>query len=250
AAPRPAPAPGGPEAEGPVAVPEGLAGLLAEGGAPAALGARAVRALGEGAEEVLRADPWQLLAVPGVLPEQADGFARALLGPACGPEDERRTGALTVWLLERAALSGHTVLPPSALAEGLSRYAVPDPDGAVGSAVDEGAVLAFEDDAEEDGTGSAGTAGGPGEPEDGGGDGGRPVRLLLGLDRYALAEEGLAEGLARLGSTFVPPGGEEAEGWRRAAAAAPTPSAAELVGAAARSGLVVHTGGEAARAEP
>ncbi|WP_420802377.1 helix-hairpin-helix domain-containing protein [Streptomyces taklimakanensis] len=257
-APRPAPAPGGaPAAEGPVAVPEGVVALLAEAGAPPSLGARVVRALGEGAEEVLRADPWQLLSVPGVRPEQADGFARAVRGPECGPDDELRTRALTVWLLERAALSGHTVLPSASLAAELARYAVSDPDGAVAAALDEGAVLAFEDETEGGGVAGAGGSEGPdateaAEAAEGlGADGdGRPVRLLLGLERYALAEEGLAEGLARLGSTFVPPDEAETEGWEKAAAAAPTPSAAELVRAVARSGLVVHTGGEAARAEP
>ncbi|MDG9704905.1 helix-hairpin-helix domain-containing protein [Streptomyces sp. DH37] len=258
-APRPGAAPGGPRTApggGPVAVPEGVAALLAEGGAPGALGARVVETLGEGAEEVLRSDPWELLAVPGVLPEQADGFARALLGSGCGPGDERRARALTVWLLERAALAGHTVLGPEALAEGLARYGVPDPDAAVGEAVDAGAVLAFEDAAEDAGAGGAGAAGravpeADGEDADADGEGGeRPVRLLLGLDRHALAEESLAEGLARLGSTFTPPDEKDAVRWEEAAGRAPGPSAAELVRAAARSGLVAHTGGEAARAEP
>ncbi|MDH2411088.1 helix-hairpin-helix domain-containing protein [Streptomyces chitinivorans] len=246
--------PGGPRAApggGPVTVPEGVTALLAEGGAPAALGTAVVEAFGEGAEEVLRADPWELLAVPGVAPEQADGFARALLGPQGGPGDERRCRALAVWLLERAALSGHTVLDPGKLAEGLARYGVPDPETAVGEAVDAGAVLAFED-AGEEGAGAGEAGGGAGstgadEEEE---EGGRPVRLLIGLERHALAEESLAEGLARLSSTFTPPGEEEAARWEEAAGGAPGPSAAELVRAAARSGLVAHTGGEAARAEP
>ncbi|WP_344322134.1 helix-hairpin-helix domain-containing protein [Streptomyces macrosporus] len=239
-APRPVPAPGArPAAGGPVAVPAGVTALLAEGGAPEALAARVVESLGGGAEEVLRADPWLLLAVPGVRPEQADGFARALLGAGCGPGDERRVRALVVWLLERAALAGHTVLPPATLAGELARYAVPDPEEAVREAVDSGAVLAFEDREESGGEGAGGEDGD--EP---------PARLLLGLERHALAEESLAEGLARLGGTFTPPDGEEAERWEAAAAGAPTPSAAELIRAVARAGLVVHTGGEAARAEP
>ncbi|GAA2394000.1 helix-hairpin-helix domain-containing protein [Streptomyces glaucosporus] len=248
---RPAPAPGArPAPAGPVAVPAGVTALLAGGGAPEALGEGAVEVLGEGAEEVLRADPWQLLAVPGVRPEQADGFARALLGAECGPGDERRTRALAVWLLERAARAGHTVLPLEALVRELARHTVPDPEEAVREAVDSGAVLAFEDTGNTENTGNTGDAG-----RSGGGDAGeegdeRPVRLLLGLDRHALAEESLAEGLARLAGTFAAPGGEEAERWEAAAAAAPVPSAAELVRASARSALVVHTGAEAARAEP
>ncbi|CAL9379271.1 ATP-dependent RecD-like DNA helicase [Streptomyces sp. enrichment culture] len=246
---RPGGVPGGPGGPGgPVAVPEGVTALLAEGGAPAALGAAVVETFGEGAEDVLRADPWELLAVPGVLPEQADGFARALLGPESGPGDERRGRALAVWLLERAALSGHTVLGSKALSEGLARYGVPDPDTAVGEAVDAGAVLAFEDAGEEGAGAGDAAAGGSGAGEEEEAE--RPVRLLVGLERHALAEESLAEGLARLSGTFTPPGEEETARWEEAAASAPGPSAAELVRAAARSGLVAHTGGEAARAEP
>lgn len=72
-----------------------------------------------------------------------------------------------------------------------------------------------------------------------------PGPVLLGLDRYALAEESLADGLARLVN-----GGDKEADWSEAAAAAPSPSAAELIRAAAAHGLVAHTGGEAARAEP
>ncbi|MGK5543633.1 helix-hairpin-helix domain-containing protein [Streptomyces sp. URMC 127] len=218
---------------------EGLAGIrqvLAAGGAPEQLAGPAAEALGEQAAEALREDPWRLLAVPGVRPEQADGFARALLGPEAGPGDERRALALTGWLLERAALEGHTVLEASALTAALARHSVPDPDEALQSAIAEGTVLVFQE-AVEPAPGSTAPAG---EDEE------VPVRLLLGLDRYAMAEESLADGLARLVSTFTAGSGE----WEEAAAAAPTPSAAELIRAAAGAGLVTHSGGEAARAEP
>ncbi|MEU3877310.1 helix-hairpin-helix domain-containing protein [Streptomyces sp. NPDC029704] len=240
AAPRPKPqpraaAPTAPAAERPVrpaarVVPSaGLTEVLAAGGAPAQLAGAVAEALGEQAAEELREDPWRLLAVPGVRPEQADGFARALLGDACGPADERRARALVVWLLERAALAGHTALESSALRAELAKRSVPDADAALQSAVADGTVLVFrEGDEEEEGQEA-------------------PVRLLLGLDRYAMAEESLADGLARL-ITAAP---AEAEGdWEAAAAAAPSPSAAELIRAAAGHGLVTHSGGEAARAEP
>ena len=71
-----------------------------------------------GRGRALREDPWQLLRVAGVRPEQADGFARALLGAECGPDDERRGRALTVWLLEQAAVAGHTALDAPALTRG------------------------------------------------------------------------------------------------------------------------------------
>ncbi|MEV4435513.1 helix-hairpin-helix domain-containing protein [Streptomyces sp. NPDC049585] len=239
AAPRPKPKPQPqpqsqprPAAERPAArvVPSaGLTEVLAAGGAPAQLAGAVAEALGEQAADELREDPWRLLAVPGVRPEQADGFARALLGDACGPDDERRARALVVWLLERAALAGHTALESSALRAELAKRSVPDVDAALQSAVAEGTVLVFREGDEEEEAQEA------------------PVRLLLGLDRYAMAEESLADGLARL-VTAAP---TEAEGdWETAAAAAPSPSAADLIRAAAGHGLVTHSGGEAARAEP
>ncbi|MBT2378491.1 ATP-dependent RecD-like DNA helicase [Streptomyces sp. ISL-111] len=219
--------------------------VLAEGAAPQALARPATGTLGEQAAELLRADPWQLLAVPGVRPEQADGFARALLGAACGPDDGRRTAALVGWLLERAALQGHTALDAEAVRAALAERAVNDPEEAVRNAVEEGVALVFQEGTEpteptepaaayeEDGEAPAETE----APE--------PVQVLLGLDRYALAEESLADGLARLMNAC-----EKGADWAEAAAAAPSPSAAELIRTAATAGLVAHSGGEAARAEP
>jgi hypothetical protein len=205
--------------------------VLAEGGAPNSLAAQVAGALGKQATDLLREDPWRLLSVPGVRPEQADGFARALLGAECGPGDERRAAALVSWQLERAALQGHTTLESSAVRAALAEQSVPDPDEALHQAIAEGAVLVFRDGAEE-----------AAEEVNGGEDGGQSeqqaaVPVLLGLDRYALAEESLADGLARLAKT-----GADAR-WE-------TAHHTELVRAVATSGLVVHTGGEAARAEP
>ncbi len=252
---RPAPAAAAPQPRTPVpqaapapqaASPEALdavRAVLVAGGAPESLARPAVGALGEQAAELLRTDPWQLLAVPGVRPEQADGFARALLGADCGPDDGRRTAALVGWVLERAALQGHTALDAEAVRAALAERAVSDPDAAVREAVEEGVALLFqegqdeepeEDEAAEEG-GLAPDADTPREP----------VRILLGLDRYALAEESLADGLARLVNAC-----EKAADWAEAAAAAPSPSAAELIRTTAAAGLVAHSGGEAARAEP
>ncbi|MGW1932231.1 helix-hairpin-helix domain-containing protein, partial [Streptomyces sp. NPDC001919] len=105
--------------------------VLAKGGAPEALAGQVAAVLGEGAAQALLDDPWQLLAVSGVRPEQADGFARALLGAECGPDDPRRAVALTVWLLERAALQGHTALEIDTVRAGLAGHAVPDPGAGV-----------------------------------------------------------------------------------------------------------------------
>ncbi|WP_416984194.1 helix-hairpin-helix domain-containing protein [Streptomyces sp. T028] len=236
--------------------------VLADGGAPEALAPQAAGALGEGAEDLLREDPWQLLRVGGVRPEQADGFARALLGPECAPDDERRGRALTVWLLEQAALAGHTALELPTLTAALTQRSVPDADGAVQSALAEGEALAFQDALEEPGAPARASAPQAAQaPEDfeafEGSEGSesseeaadeRPVRVLVGLERYALAEESLADGLARIVNSLSKEAASE-PGWESAAASA-SGSAAELIRAAAGHGLVLHTGGEAARAEP
>ncbi|MGW1182147.1 helix-hairpin-helix domain-containing protein, partial [Streptomyces drozdowiczii] len=236
-APEPAPAP---RAAPPEAV-EAVAAVLSAGGAPAALAGPAASLLGERAGEILREDPWQLLALPGVGPDQADGFARALLGAAAGPDDERRTAALTGWLLEQAALRGHTALDAGQVRTALGGRGVTDPAAAVQHAVAEGVVLVFQDNPEESGEAREEAQ----EEPEGSGAPAAPVEVLLGLDRYALAEESLADGLARLVN-----GGDKDADWSQAASAAPSPSAAELIRAAAAHGLVAHTGGEAARAEP
>ncbi|MER6193900.1 ATP-dependent RecD-like DNA helicase [Streptomyces cyaneofuscatus] len=245
--PRPAPAQAAPvdRTASPEAV-DAVRAVLTEGGAPEALALPATGTLGEQAAELLRADPWQLLALPGVRPEQADGFARALLGAACGPDDGRRTAALVGWLLERAALQGHTALDAEAVRAALAERAVSDPEEAVRNAVEEGVALVFQEgtdptepDAAYEEDGEA-----PAEAETGG-EAPEPVQVLLGLDRYALAEESLADGLARLMNAC-----EKGADWAEAAAAAPSPSAVELIRTAATAGLVAHSGGEAARAEP
>ncbi|MGW3571503.1 helix-hairpin-helix domain-containing protein, partial [Streptomyces sp. NPDC000941] len=195
----------GPAADGPGAAE--VRRVLAEGGAPESLAGAVVVALGETAAEVLREDPWQLLAVSGVRHDQADGFARALLGPDCGPDDERRAQALTVWLLERAALEGHTALESSALRAGLAKLSVPDPDAALRSAIADGLVLVFQDAADTPGAAPRPAAGDADDADDE-----QPVRVLLGLDRFALAEESLADGLARLAGTFADRSGGPAAG--------------------------------------
>ena len=225
---------------------QALRRVLAEGGAPEALAVPAATVLGAGAGERLREDPWQLLCVSGVRPEQADGFARTLLGDACGPGDARRGRAFTVWLLRQAALAGHTCLEMPALVEALARRGVPDPDAALHAAVAEGEALVFQDALDEPGAAPAavrGRDGTVGEEE----DDVRPVRVLVGLERFALAEESLADGLVRLVNS--PPRPVAAEDWERAARSAGG-SAAELIRAVAGHGLVLHTGGEASRVDP
>ncbi|WP_373303944.1 helix-hairpin-helix domain-containing protein [Streptomyces cinerochromogenes] len=235
--PRPTPAPAVPSGPAPQTL-DAVRRVLAEGGAPEALASQVAAALGEGADSALREDPWQLLRVGGVRPEQADGFARALLGAACGPDDERRGRAMTVWLLEQAAVAGHTALDLPALTAALGRQGVPDPDAAVQGALAEGEALVFQDALEEPGA--------PAAPDADEEEQERPVRVLVGLERYALAEESLADGLARLVNSLAK---EAGQAWETLAAGL-SGGAAELARAVAGHGLVLHTGGEAARAEP
>lgn len=261
-APRQAPAPRRTAPEQPVRRPEppaaaprpeggavaATAEVLTGAGAPEALAAPAVLALGQGAAHTLTEDPWQLLRLPGVQPEQADGFARALLGGEAGPGDGRRGRALSVWLLEQAALRGHTALDLAELIRGLGGQRVPAPEEAVQEAVAEGDVLLFQDaldlpPAPRPEPVAAEGAEDEGEPQE------VPVRVLVGLERYALAEESLADALGRIASAVPKAEGEEEDGWAPAAEAAGG-TAGELIRAAATHGLVLHSGGESARAEP
>ncbi|WUF75168.1 ATP-dependent RecD-like DNA helicase [Streptomyces nojiriensis] len=248
AAPRRAPAPAAPPVPRPAtttaaAAPapsadavEGVRAVLARGGAPEALAAPAAAALGEDAAGQLTENPWRLLSLPAVRPAQADGFARALLGPEAGPGDERRTTVLVGWLLAQAGLKGHTALEAPVLEKALAQYGVPDPAEALEQAIGEGAVLVFHE-----------PLGTPADKDsDDAEDAEQPVRVLVGLEGAAMAEESLADGLARLAAGTFDAAGD----WERAAGSAPSPSAAELIRAVAGHGLVTHTGGEAARAEP
>ncbi len=218
-------------------------------GRPATSRRRPYAAWATGAAQELRADPWLLLGLEGVRvdAEHADAFARALLGPECGPGDERRVRALVGHLMEKAAQAGHTALPAQALKAALARHAVPDPGRALGTAVEEGQLLVFREDGDLPGGARRRTRTADGAEDARTRPNRPPVPLLFGLDRYALAEESLADGL-RTAAAVVR--GRRRCDWEAAAAAAPSPSAAELIRTAAGHALVLHTGGEAARAEP
>ena len=100
-----------------------LVDQLALGGAPARLADAVTAALGADAVDQLAADPWRLLAVPGVRPDQADSYARTVLRGTARPTDPRRIIALACWLLERAAADGHTAMPITTLVAALGSYA-------------------------------------------------------------------------------------------------------------------------------
>jgi exodeoxyribonuclease V alpha subunit len=161
--------------------------LLAACQVPERLAGPAVAVLGAGADQQLREDPWRLLLLPHIRPDQADWFARRMLGTGAAPQDPRRGRALTGYLLRRAGGDGHTAVPAGVVAAALARLRIDDPAQAVEAAVDEGTVLPFE--AEPSGAGD----------ETGDGDG-----VLLTLARYAMAEDAAAEGVQRLAALAEP----------------------------------------------
>src|SRR6266540_3031211 len=103
-----------------------VAEALAAGGAPPQLAPDVIAALGPTAAAELGDDPWRLLAVPGVRPEQADAYARARLGPRAHPDDARRARALVGWLLGRAARDGHSALHATTVCRALPAFGFAD----------------------------------------------------------------------------------------------------------------------------
>jgi exodeoxyribonuclease V alpha subunit len=153
-----------------------VAQLLVPAGLRARVAARAVDAFGDDAARRLRDDPWRLLELPDVAVVEADRLAvRAL--PGVRRDDPRRGRALVAHALNRAARDGHTAQPAPLVLAALQAERVADPPGAVAAALEAGIV---HEAAGPDGT------------------------VLLALDRYAQAEEGVAEAVARLTATAEP----------------------------------------------
>jgi exodeoxyribonuclease V alpha subunit len=164
-----------------------VAQLVVPAGLRARVASRAVDAFGEDAARRLRDDPWRLLELPDVKVIEADRVAVAAL-PGVRRDDPRRGRALVAHALNRAARDGHTVQPTPLVLAALEAEGVADPPGAVAAAIEAGIVH------EAPGAGdAAGT-------------------VLLALDRYAQAEDGIAEAVARLTATAeaVEPGDGEA----------------------------------------
>jgi exodeoxyribonuclease V alpha subunit len=146
--------------------------MLVPVGLPARLAGRAVETLGKTAATILAEDPWRLLELAEVRVLEADRLAVSAV-PGVRRDDPRRGRALTAWALARAARDGHTALPTELVESVLSGEQVSDPPAAVAAAVSSGRVLAHDDD-------------------------------LLGLERYAMAEEAVADGIARLLACAAP----------------------------------------------
>src|SRR4051794_794001 len=126
--------------------PSDLVELFASAEVPVRLAHEVVARLGPGAARELRDNPWRLLLGPGVRPEQADFFARRLLGADAAPHDPRRVGALAAHLLLRAAGDGHTVTPAKTLLSALEAYDPGDAVAAVRAAIGAGEIVAIMDE--------------------------------------------------------------------------------------------------------
>ncbi|WP_106582956.1 helix-hairpin-helix domain-containing protein [Murinocardiopsis flavida] len=175
------PADGGPDAR--------LRSVLGALGAPEALAAPLAGALGPGAAEELRDDPWRLLALPQVTREQADYCARRALGADASPDDPRRGRALAARLLRHASREGHTAMEAKRLEEALRSMGVRSPSPALDAAVDGGDAVVFEvlPEGDDDIVGEGGEAAEMPDPD-----------LFYAPPRLGRAEEQLGEALARL----------------------------------------------------
>ncbi len=160
-----------------------VAELLEGTGLPLRLAFAAVEDLGRDAATRLRRDPWRLLdCVHGnqVQPRDIDAFALRVLTDRPGKDDPRRGRAFTVHVLSRAIRDGHTVLHDATVASALAGLDMPSPESAIAAALADGDVTDFPS-LESD------------EPS-----------MVLGLTRYAMAEESVADGIARLLATAEP----------------------------------------------
>lgn len=156
-----------------------LVELLVPAGLDARVANRVVDTLGPPAPRLVRDDPWLLLAIPGVQPADADRVARSAL-PGVQRDDPRRARALVAHVLARDSRDGHTVTPMDAVMDALAEFGAGDPAAAVEAALEAATVIRFDDDAD---------------------SGEQP---LLGLARYAEAEDAIAEAVARLVATSEP----------------------------------------------
>ncbi|SDY63089.1 exodeoxyribonuclease V alpha subunit [Geodermatophilus africanus] len=181
--------------------------LLVGAGLDAKLASSAADALGNDAARRLRDDPWALLGLTGVTLGDADRLAIAVL-PGADKQDGRRGRAIVAQTLRTATRDGHTVLPADLVVAALRAEGVADPATAIVAAVESGEVLEHEppepdldEDADLDEL-----------PEPGEGprsalrsqarEGTRTEAVrMLSLARYGMAEEAVAENVARLAAT-------------------------------------------------
>src|SRR3954470_18608226 len=157
--------------------------LLVGAGLNARLAAGVADALGPDAARRLRDDPWALLGLTGVSLGDADRLAINVL-PGADRQDSRRGRAIVALTLRTATRDGHTVLPADLVVAALQAEGISDPVAAIVAAVDSGEVLEHE----------------PPEPEDPEAEP-DPALRTLSLARYGMAEEAVAESVARLAAS-------------------------------------------------
>jgi exodeoxyribonuclease V alpha subunit len=162
--------------------------LLVGAGLQAKLATGVADTLGPDAARRLRDDPWALLSLTGVSLGDADRLAIAVLKGA-DRQDSRRGRAIVGLTLRTATRDGHTTLPADLVVAALQAEGVADPAGAIVAAVESGDVLEHEPD-----VGLGGDDGAPDAEPD-------PVLRSLSLARYGMAEEAVAEGVARLAAS-------------------------------------------------
>ena len=185
-----------------------VADLLVPADVDVRVAGRVVDALGPPAPRLLREDPWQLLAIHGVTPGDADRVARRAI-PGVRRDDPRRGRALVGYVLTRIAREGHTVAPREDVLHALTEFGVGDAVAAVAAAVESAVVVEVDD-----------------------GD-------VLGLARFAEAEDGIGQGIARLVATAEPIKADP----KRSAAGPLDDAQRAAVSAALQSGVSVLTGG-------
>ena len=156
--------------------------MLVPAGLDARIAGRAVDLLGPPASRLLREDPWRLLELVGISPDDADRLARSAI-PGVQRDDPRRARALVGWVLAAQAREGHTVSPVQLVVDALGPLGVGDAAQAVSAALDTELVEAID------------------AAVDGATDRDEP---MIALSRYAEAEEGIAEAIARLVATASP----------------------------------------------
>ena len=185
-----------------------VADLLVPADVDVRVAGRVVDALGPPAPRLLREDPWQLLAIHGVTPGDADRVARRAI-PGVRRDDPRRGRALVGYVLTRIAREGHTVAPREDVLHALTEFGVGDAVAAVAAAVESAVVVEVDD-----------------------GD-------VLGLARFVEAEDGIGQGIARLVATAEPIKADP----KRSAAGPLDDAQRAAVSAALQSGVSVLTGG-------
>ncbi len=175
--------------------------LLIAAGLQAKLAAGVADTLGPDAARRLRDDPWALLSLPGVSLTEADRLAIAVLQGA-DRQDARRGRAIVGLTLRTATRDGHTVLPADLVVAALRAEGITDPAAAIVAAVDGGEVLEHEPPMpEDDDDPDAEPAEGPPSPLHSHareGTRAEAAERMLSLARFGMAEEAVAENVARL----------------------------------------------------